>query len=167
CCAHIELPRHGCGDQSRAALLGEGDVLFSLCDQGVDLGGLVVEVVRNGPLLFERRDWYFKILKLAPSDGATMIEDPLTKRLCQSLKRPRLEYTSEEVPIHAGPCNHDNIDRAAHTIQPTESVRANLIVHAVDDEVTRMNNLALRKILRLLVADISLFLVGNNANVRY
>ena len=54
--AYVDLAGDGGGDEGGAALPGQGDRLAGVRDRGVDLGGLVVEVV--GDLLLSLKRWY-------------------------------------------------------------------------------------------------------------
>src|SRR5699024_10802976 len=54
CCTYVELSCHCRCDQRRTALLCQSDVLFSLGDEGVDAGSLLIEVIGDAILLGKR-----------------------------------------------------------------------------------------------------------------
>jgi len=97
------------------ALFGEqGDELFLLGNQRVDLGGFAVEKGEDGVLLFDRRNANFDPLEDVPVNRSPMFQDSISERLCVCLERSIFENAKGK----PGPCSiqtrtQNYVDRAA------------------------------------------------------
>src|SRR5690606_28838270 len=114
----VEAFGDGVGDYGLALFLEQLDQPLLLFDQRIDVGGFVIEEVREQGLLWKWRQGHQNILKIVPADSRSMRKNAVAKRLRKSLKFFLLKYSkSKSLLNNVISWVKNDINRTAYAIQ--------------------------------------------------